>query len=103
MLASTGPGAVSPVRPAKTYFLSAEHEASSQGVQARKFDSVTLSTSPVGERRRFMDMVGRLSQEVRTATTTGDIQTLRDQVSSGQYTPDAASVAARILFLGEGQ
>ena len=50
-----------------------------------------------------MALVSRLSQEVRTATTTGDISALRQQVATGQYTPDPASIAARILFLGEGQ
>ena len=50
-----------------------------------------------------MDLVSRLSQEVRTSTTTGDIAKLRQQVSSGQYTPDPMSIAARMLFLGEGR
>ncbi|NCE65506.1 flagellar biosynthesis anti-sigma factor FlgM [Pseudoflavonifractor sp. 524-17] len=48
-----------------------------------------------------MDMVSRLSQEVRTATTTGDIQALRQAVASGAYKPDPMAIAARILFLGE--
>ncbi len=50
-----------------------------------------------------MGLVSRLSQEVRTATTTGDIAALRQQVASGEYTPDPMAIAARILFLGEGQ
>ena len=48
-----------------------------------------------------MDMVGRLSQEVRTANTTGDIQALRQQVSTGTYTPDPMAIAARMLFMVE--
>ena len=48
-----------------------------------------------------MDLVGRLTQEVRTTTTTGDIRALRQQVASGQYEPNAAAIAARMLFLGE--
>jgi negative regulator of flagellin synthesis FlgM len=48
-----------------------------------------------------MQLVGRLSQEVRTATTTGDIQALRQSVASGAYTPDPMAIAARILFLTE--
>ena len=49
-----------------------------------------------------MELVGRMTQEVRAATTTGDIASLRQQVSAGQYQPDPMSMAARILFLGEG-
>ena len=65
------------------------------------YDSVTLSTSPDDTSRFYKDLVGRLSQEVRTTTTTGDIKALRQQVANGTYQPDAASIAARMLFLGE--
>ena len=99
MLASSGPGAISPLRPRKTYFSNTDHEVSAQGVQPRKFDSVTLSSNRVGERRSYLDMVSRLSQQVRTTTTTGDIQTLREQVSAGTYQPDPAAIAARMLFI----
>ena len=50
-----------------------------------------------------LEMVSQLSREVRTATTTGDIAALRQQVASNQYVPDPMAIAARILFLGEGQ
>jgi len=48
-----------------------------------------------------MEMVSRLSREVRTANTTGDIQELHREVSAGEYTPDPAAIAARMLFLVE--
>ena len=48
-----------------------------------------------------MQMVSRLAQEVRTATTTGDIQELRQSVSSGEYSPDPMAIAGKILFLTE--
>ena len=48
-----------------------------------------------------MQLVSRLSQEVRTATTTGDIQALRQSVSSGEYAPDPTAIAGRMLFLTE--
>ena len=50
-----------------------------------------------------MGLVSKLSQEVRTATTTGDIAALRQQVADHTYTPDPSSIAARILLLGEVQ
>lgn len=64
------------------------------------YDSITISSS--GESRFQMDLVSRLSNEIRTATTTGDIQALRQQVASGSYQVDASAIAARMLFLGEG-
>ena len=73
-----------------------------QAPQGSKYDSVTLST-PSRDSRFHMGLVSRVSQEVRTATTTGDIADLRQQVASGEYTPDPMAIAARILFLGEGQ
>jgi len=65
------------------------------------YDSVTLSAGASGESRFHMEMVSRLSQEVRTAVTTGDIQKIRQELSDGSYTVDPMSIAARMLFLGE--
>ena len=48
-----------------------------------------------------MNLVSRLSQEVRTATTTADIRELRQQVASGTYQPDPAAIAKRMLFAME--
>jgi len=49
-----------------------------------------------------MGLVSKLSQEVRTSTTTGDIAALRQQVADHAYTPDPMAIAARMLMLGEG-
>ena len=56
---------------------------------------------PLGqeERRSFLDAVSSLSHQVRTANTTGKIQELRSQVSSGEYRVDAREVAARMLLM----
>lgn len=61
----------------------------------------TFSTMLTGKNTFQMDTVSRLSQEVRTATTTGDIQALRQEVSAGEYVPDPMAIAGRILFLVE--
>ena len=101
MLTSSGYGAISPIAPAKVYRTKTERESRAQIVSGNNnYDSVTLST-PSQDSRFHMGLVSRLSQEVRTATTTGNIAALRQQVASGQYTPDPMSIAARILFLGE--
>lgn len=104
MLTPSGYGAISPFAPAKVYRTSTERDSrtlTAAGNQPHEnYDSVTLSAPSQGN--RFLSMVSRLSQEVRTANTTGDIAKLRQEVAAGDYTPDPAAIAARILFLGEG-
>ena len=102
MLTSPGYGAISPIAPPKVYGTKAGRSARTQISQSSSnYDSVTLS-SP-GQDNRFMGLVSKLSQEVRTATTTGDIAALRQQVADHTYNTDPSSIADRILLLGEGQ
>ena len=102
MLTSSGYGAISSIAPPKVYRAKAGRDGRAQAAAGgSNFDSLTLSAS--GQDSRFLGLVSRLSQEVRTVTTTGDIAALRQQVADNQYVPDPASIAARILFLGEGQ
>lgn len=103
MLTSSGYGAITPITTRKVYRTPSGRDGRAQVVSGNNnYDSVTLS-APSQDSRFHMGLVSRLSQEVRTATTTGDIAALREQVASGQYTPDPTAIAARILFLGEGQ
>ena len=66
------------------------------------YDSITISNRPSDENRFQMDLVSRLSKEIRTSTTTGDVQALREQVANGTYQVDASAIAARMLHLVEG-
>ena len=101
MLTSPGYGAISPIAPPKVYGTKAGRGARAQiSTGSGNYDSVTLSVP--GQDNRFMGLVSKLSQEVRTATTTGDITALRQQVADHTYTPDPSAIAARILLLGEG-
>ena len=100
MLTSTGSGAISSVGRTKTYYTAQKRGGNLPHVSESNYDSVAIS-APAGRRSFQMEMVGRLSQEVRTATTTGDIQELRRQVSSGEYTPDPMAIARRMLFMVE--
>ena len=74
--------------------------AAKPGQASEKFDQVTLSARE-GEDPRKMEIQSRLSQEVRTATTTGTLAALRQEVQSGQYQVDARSIAKKLLLLGE--
>lgn len=70
------------------------------GSGGEKFDKVTLSARENSDPQR-MELQSKLSQEVRTATTTGTLNALREQVRSGQYQVDANSIAKKMLLLGE--
>ena len=100
MLTYPGSSAVSSVRQPKAYYPALRRESGLHNVTGHNYDSASFS-SVHAERSAFMDTVSRLSQEVRTATTTGAIQELRQQVSSGAYTPDPNAIAGKILFLVE--
>lgn len=101
MLTSSGYGAISPISPPKVYRTKAGRDNRAQAtLGANKYDSVILSGS--AQDNRFMGLVSKISHEVRTATTTGDVASLRQQVAEHSYTPDPMSIAARILRLGEG-
>ena len=100
LLTSPGYNAISSIAPSKVYNTKAGRGARTKIASgSSNYDSVTLSAP--GQDNRFMGLVSRLSQEVRTATTTGDIAALRQQVADHTYTPNPNSIAARILLLGE--
>jgi len=102
MRTSSRSGIISPVGRSNLYYTAPERESHAHMVsgESGKYDSITLSTTTDGT-SRFKDLVGRLTQEVRAATTTGDIRALHREVSSGTYQPDASAIAARMLFITE--
>ncbi len=100
MLTSTGSGAISPIGRTKAYYPAQRRGAQFQPVSGHKYDSADF-TAPAGRRSFQMEMVSRLSREVRTANTTGDIQELRRRVSAGEYVPDPMAIAGRMLFMVE--
>lgn len=103
MRTSSRSGIIPTIGRSNLYYTAApERESHTQIVsgESGKYDSITLSTTADGT-SRFKDIVGRLTQEVRATTTTGDIRTLRREVSSGTYQPNASAIAARMLFLRE--
>lgn len=66
---------------------------------ARRFDSVTISQD--GPSVFEMELRSRLTQEVRTATSSGMVSELRRQVQSGNYQPDPMAIARKMYLLGE--
>ncbi len=103
MRTSSRSGIVSSVGRSNLYYTPAvERDTHTQNISAEsgKFDSITLSAESSSNFHKTL--VGRITQEVRTATTTGDIRALRREVAAGTYQPDPAAIAARMLFIGEG-
>ena len=101
MLTSSRSGMIPSVGRTQRYYPTPLRESTAAPVQGEgNFDSVTLSASS-SENRFHKELVGKISQEIRTTTTTSDIRALRQEVASGRYQPDASAIAARILFLGE--
>lgn len=100
MLTSAGSGPISPIGRTKAYYPAQKRGANAQPVSGHNYDSVDFS-APAGRKNFQMEMVSRLSREVRTANTTGDIQELRREVSAGEYRPDPMAIAGRMLFLVE--
>ena len=101
LTSSSRPSPVSSVAASKSYYSTLRRGSSAQSAVEHKYDSATFSPLPEGRSAFQMQLVSRLSQEVRTATTTGDIQALRQSVSTEEYTPDPMAIAGRMLFLTE--
>lgn len=100
MLTSTGSGPISSIGRTKTYYPAQKRGTLAAPVSGHNYDSADFS-APAGRRSFQMEMVSRLSREVRTANTTGDIQELRRRVSAGEYHPDPMAIAGRMLLMVE--
>ena len=72
-----------------------------RGGASRRFDSITLSNSDAAHSSFEMELRGKLSREVRTATSSGQIAALREQVQNGTYQVDAHEIAKKMLLMGE--
>ena len=66
---------------------------------ARRFDSVSIETDRRGNFE--LELRGKLKQEVRAATSSGQVAALRAQVHDGSYQADPAAIARKMLLIGE--
>lgn len=101
VLSTPTSGGIKPFSVSNRYYNSG-HSAAPSTAASPVYDSACFSTVSDAGSRFQMDVVSRLSQEVRASTTTGRIQELRQAVSSGEYQPDPAEIAKRLLFHLEG-
>ncbi len=64
---------------------------------SRRFDSVSIDN----RRGSFeMELRGKLKQEIRAATSSGQIAELRERVQDGSYQPDVTAIARKMLLIG---
>lgn len=97
MITTSGPDFIHPSKLSGASIVNGRREAAQQSVSCGKRDSISLSSE---HKDSFhMELVSRLSHEVRTMTTTGDIQALKLAVSSGNYHPNPALIAARMILM----
>jgi negative regulator of flagellin synthesis FlgM len=64
------------------------------------FDQVDISQESSGASRFQKELAARLVQEIRTSTSTADIQQVRDQIQSGTYRLNSESIASAMLLGG---
>ena len=103
MLRTPSSGRINSFTPvAKPYYSNLSQSTAVNPAATPNYDSSFFSAMTDEKSRFQMDTVSRLSQEVRTATTTGRVQELRQAVSSGEYVPDPVAIAKRMLFHLEG-
>lgn len=69
-----------------------------KGEFSRRFDSVSISNAGT-ENAYAMELKGKLTQEVRTATSSDMIAALREQVQNGTYEPDPQEIAKKMLLM----
>ena len=102
MLSSSGSGAIRASYTPKAYQKGTAYRCAVNHSANSNYDSSSFSAISDQTSRFQMETVSRLSQEIRTATTTGKIQELRQSVSAGEYVPDPAEIAKRMLLISEG-
>ena len=70
-----------------------------KNTSARRFDSVSLGNDHRGAFE--LELHSKISQDVRTATSSGQINALREQIQSGTYQPDPMEIARKMLLFSE--
>ena len=86
-----------PVEVQRSYQVYTAPQFSRTETDSRRFDSVTIAAGS----SRLMELRGKIAQEVRTATSSGQVAALREQVQSGAYQPDPVAIAGRMLLVQE--
>lgn len=96
----TTSGSLSPVALTNRFSSTTRCGATASHV-VQKYDSVSFSEHTGSTDSAFLNLVGRLAKDVRTATTTADIRELHQAVQSDTYVPNPDAIASRMLLFTE--
>jgi anti-sigma28 factor (negative regulator of flagellin synthesis) len=64
----------------------------------RNFDQVTISSRDSADKSSIIEIKSKIYNELQTATTTGTLSAIRQQIQSGEYKIDSTEIARRMLL-----
>ncbi|MCI2106688.1 MAG: flagellar biosynthesis anti-sigma factor FlgM [Intestinimonas sp.] len=64
------------------------------------FDQVNISQNLSSETQFQKELTARVVRDIRSTTSTGAIQQVREQLQAGTYRPDPNKIAAAIMLEG---
>lgn len=64
----------------------------------RNFDQITISSRDSADKSNMIEIKSKIYNELQTATTTGTLSAIRQQIQSGEYKIDSTEIARRMLL-----
>ncbi len=97
---------VSPIYPGGTYPVGTtpygkKSESEPARTSGQHYDQVQFSSHLSEAEKRVRETAGQIPRQIRTRPSRQELETLRQQVSSGTYQVDAKEIAARMLLMEE--
>ena len=97
---------VSPIYPGGTYPVGTtpygkKSESEPARTSGQHYDQVQFSSHLSETEKRVRETAGQITRQIRTRPSRQELETLRQQVSSGTYQVDAKEIAARMLLMEE--
>ena len=93
---------INSVKPTQLPYAAPKQAPAEKAECNKKFDSWSVSTSCSDKDEEIRKaLISRISTEIKTATTTGDLNQLQKQIESGEYKIDPEAIAGSILFAME--
>lgn len=83
------------ITPPKKHFTAAENT----GKNMKNYDQIEFSERPEGTQKKFRELVGHISQEIRIRPSRSELSTIQKQIQEGSYRCDPYEIAARMLLM----
>lgn len=98
IIPTKGPVAMFPISSPSPYKAAERGSTTLPTVSELQFDQVNISHEPSFADTFRCEFVSRLVREVRTNHSSSDITRLKNEVQSGTYQSDPATIAAKLLL-----